>query len=67
MKYGERWYVEIRRGPGQTEAVLGHESLALGNVTWDALMWPMESFPLTEREILNELYEAVLAFITERR
>jgi hypothetical protein len=67
MGHGDRrWYVEIVQLPGTTEARFGYVSQQLGHQVWDCLVWPLDIGEWTERAILAELYDAVLAFMEPR-
>lgn len=62
-----RWYVSIERVPGKgTWARFGHQSPTLGHQIWDELPWPITDSVKTEREILSELYAAVMDLMEQR-
>jgi len=54
------WFVELHRNPGNAEAVFGHRSRHTGRVLWGVTPWMAPVDPVTEFEVLNELYRAVL-------
>jgi hypothetical protein len=63
---GRRWYVEIVQGTVGAQAFLGTAHVSSGHQTWDRLDIGILPERMTERQIVDELYAAVLDFLERR-
>lgn len=59
---GRTWYVRLDQTPSALVAVYGTWHLRYGTQVWDHLVIGRTMDTYTEREMLQELYGAVLSF-----
>lgn len=62
----EVWFLELIREPGNATAVYGFRSRGGGRQVWSSVPWMAPINPVTEWEILEELYAAVLDLMEHR-
>ena len=62
---GRSWYVKITTGMVGGSAELGTHHLATGVQVWDRANIEV-SLPMTERQVLEELYYALSVFMERR-
>jgi hypothetical protein len=61
------WYLQITRVPGHgCWSRLGYRSTALGDLVWEEIPHPMPVNPLTEKQVLDELYSAMMDHLQMR-
>ncbi len=66
MDVGRSWYVKITSGMAGSTAELGTHHVAFGTQVWERLTWrPLEE-NLTEHQLVDELYAALLAILEVR-
>lgn len=63
---GRTWYVAIVQGTLTSQAFLGTRHPSTGDQCWHRLDWGTDMGSLTEQQILDELYAAVLSFMEAR-
>jgi hypothetical protein len=63
---GRSWYVEIKQGRLGSRVFFGTRHLATGDQLWGHLDWGTDMSELTELQILDELYGAILSLLEAR-
>lgn len=63
---GEVWFIELIREPGNAQAVWGYRSRHSGRLIWGTVPWIAPVNPVTEIEILQELYGALVDLMEAR-
>jgi hypothetical protein len=63
---GRTWYLELKQGTLGSQLFLGTRHVATGDQVWERKNWGTDLSGLTELEILDELYGAVLSLMEAR-
>lgn len=62
----DTWYLRLIREPTNARAEWGHHNYYTGTVVWGTVPWMAPTDPVTEIEVLQELFQA-LCDLMERR
>lgn len=62
----DTWYVRLVREHGNARAEWGHHSAFLGTTVWGTVPWMAPADPITEVEVLQELYAALVDLMEHR-
>jgi hypothetical protein len=60
------WYLRVIREPGNARAEWGHHNAFLGTSIWGTVPWMAPTDPITELEVLQELYGALVDLMEHR-
>lgn len=63
---GRTWYVKLTRGPISGEVEIGTSHLASGRQVWYRVPWMVPVDPMSEKDVGDELYVALMAYLESR-
>lgn len=62
----DTWYLRLVREPGNARAEWGHHNYYTGLVIWGTVPWMAPTDPVTEVEVLQELWGCLLDLMEAR-
>jgi hypothetical protein len=63
---GRVWYVKLTRGQLRGEVEIGTSHLLSGRTVWYRAPWDCPVDPMSEKDVGDELYVALMAFLEQK-